>query len=137
MFIGLLSFSSSLVTKCLPLNSEPCRIKPTLIDLNPIDLNYYPFMVSLDKCSGDCNASNDLSTKICVSRKTKDVNVEAFNLITKIHEAENNSKTYRIYKMEYIFIVFLVIIIVLFIITFICHYYTNTSKQKHVGTLII
>ena len=24
----------------------------TLIDLNPAELNYYPFMISLDKCNG-------------------------------------------------------------------------------------
>ena len=27
-------------------------IRLTLIDLNPAELNYYPFMISLDKCNG-------------------------------------------------------------------------------------
>ena len=50
MFIGLsLSFSGSLVTKCISLNNEQCKIGPTLIDLNHLELNYYPFMISLDK----------------------------------------------------------------------------------------
>ena len=39
--------------------------RPTLIDLNPVDLNYYPFMNSLDKCSGCCNAVYDLFMKVC------------------------------------------------------------------------
>ena len=30
-----------------------------------IELKYYPFMITLDKCSGSCNLVNDLSTKIC------------------------------------------------------------------------
>ena len=38
--------------------------RPTLIDLNLIELNHYPFMVSLDKFRGSCNAIDDLSTKI-------------------------------------------------------------------------
>ena len=50
-------------------------IRLTLIDLNPIDLEYYLFMISLDKCSGSCNV---LSPKICVPKKTKDINVEVF-----------------------------------------------------------
>ena len=50
IFIALLSFSESLTTKCVSLNNEPCMIRPTLIDLNPVELNYYPFMISLDKC---------------------------------------------------------------------------------------
>ena len=50
VFIALLSFSGSLTTTSVSLNNEPCMIRPTLIDLNPVELNYYPFMISLDKC---------------------------------------------------------------------------------------
>ena len=55
VFIGLLCFSRSLAIKYGSLNNKPCMIRPTLIDLNPIELNYYPFMISLDKYSGSCN----------------------------------------------------------------------------------
>ena len=40
LFIVLLSFSSSLATKFLFLNNEPCMVRPTLIDLNLVE--YYP-----------------------------------------------------------------------------------------------
>ena len=63
-------------------------IRPTLIDLNPAELNYYEFMVSLDKCSGHCNAAADLSTKICVPSKTKVINIKVFNMIIRIDEAK-------------------------------------------------
>ena len=62
MFILLLSFSSFLGTKCLSLNDEPCMVSITIIDLNPSELKYYPFTISLDKCSGSCNV---LSPKTC------------------------------------------------------------------------
>ena len=52
VFILLLSFSKSLATKCLSLNDEPCMVRPTLIDLNHVELKYYPFMISLDKRNG-------------------------------------------------------------------------------------
>ena len=48
-FIASLNFSTSLApnwTKCLFLNDEPCMVRPTLIDLNPFELRYYPFMIS-------------------------------------------------------------------------------------------
>ena len=54
--------------------------RPTLIDLNPADLKYYPFMISLNKCTRICNV---LSPKTCVPKETKDINVKAFNMITK------------------------------------------------------
>ena len=56
-------------TECLSLNDEPCIIRPTLIDLNPVERKYYPFMISLDKCTGSCN-------------------VEAFDMITYKNEAK-------------------------------------------------
>ena len=70
MFIVLLSFSESLATNCVSLNDEPCMVIPTLINLNLVKLKYYPFMISLDICSGSCNA---LSPKICVPKKTEDI----------------------------------------------------------------
>ena len=43
-------------------------IRSTVIDLNPVKLKYYSFMISLDKCSGSYNV---LSPKICVPKKNK------------------------------------------------------------------
>ena len=74
VFIALLSFSRSLATKCVSLSNKSWMARPALIDLNPIELNYYLFMISLDKCNGSCNAISavDLSTKTCVPSKTND-----------------------------------------------------------------
>ena len=48
-------------------------VRPTLIDLNPVKLKYYPFMISLVKWSGSCNV---LSPKMRVPKKAKGINVE-------------------------------------------------------------
>ena len=32
---------------------------PNVIDLNLVELDYYLFMISLDKCNGSCNAVDD------------------------------------------------------------------------------
>ena len=48
--------------------------RPTLFYLNPVELKYHPFMISLDKYSGSCNSVDGLSTKICIPNKTKDTN---------------------------------------------------------------
>ena len=67
-FIVLLNFSESLVTKCLFLNDELCLVRPTLIDLNPVEVKYYPFMIRLDKFTGICNI---ISPKICVPKEKR------------------------------------------------------------------
>ena len=53
-----MSSSGSLAAKYMPSNNETCMLRPTLIDLNPFELNYYPFMIKV------------------------------FNLITRINEAK-------------------------------------------------
>ena len=47
VLIALLSFSRSLATKCVSFNNEPCMGRSTIADLNPIEFNYYPFIISL------------------------------------------------------------------------------------------
>ena len=60
VFVALLTFSGPLATYCMSLDNIPCKIRPTLIDLNPGELNIYPLMISSDKCNGSCNAVDDL-----------------------------------------------------------------------------
>ena len=55
------------------------------IDLNPVKLKYYLFMIILDKCSGSCNV---LSPTIFVSKATKDISAKVFNIITNKNEAK-------------------------------------------------
>ena len=64
-------------------------VRPTVIDLDPADLKYYPFMISLDKCNGGCNM---LSLKICAPKKTKGINVKIFNMIANKNEAKTMTK---------------------------------------------
>ena len=60
-------------------------VKPIVIDLEHVELKYYSFMISLDKCTGNCNV---LSPKICIPKETKDLNDKAFNMITNQNESK-------------------------------------------------
>ena len=90
MLIGLLGLSRSLVTKCMGLNNQRCLSRPNLTDLNPNENNqglcHYLFMVSLERLI--CNTLVDSSSKICVANKTEDVNLNVFNLITRVNESK-------------------------------------------------
>ena len=69
VFIALLNFSRSLKTRCVSLDNESCTIRPTLIDSNPVELSYNPFIITLDKCNRNCNAVDVLTTEKCVPCK--------------------------------------------------------------------
>ena len=85
LFIALLSFSDFLAVKCLFSNDEPCIVRVTVIDMNSVELKYYPFMISLNKLTGSFNV---LSSKMFVLKKPKDIYVKELNIITNIKEAK-------------------------------------------------
>ena len=93
MFVGLLTstISASYHTKCVLLGNQKCVTQPTLINLHPNEycqeLHYYAFAVNLDRCTRSCNILNDLSSEVCVSDKTEDLNLSIFNMITGINES--------------------------------------------------
>ena len=60
VLVSLKSFTSSLATKCLSLNDEPCMVRSALFNLNNVKFKYYPFMISLDKCSGSFRISKKI-----------------------------------------------------------------------------
>ena len=62
------------------MNNQSCTVRPTLIDLNPDKLLYYPFIVNLDRCDGSCNTVEDLLGTICVPNKIQDINLKVFNM---------------------------------------------------------
>ena len=65
--------------------------QPTFINLHPNEysqeLHYYPFAVKLDRYVGSCNTLDDLSNKVCVPNKTKDLNLNMFNIVTEIDDS--------------------------------------------------
>ena len=84
-----MSFSESLAIKCVSLGNELCMARPTPIDLNLVVLNYYSFMIILNKSNTNCNAVNELSMKMCVPSKTKDVKIKVLNLIKRKMKLKN------------------------------------------------
>ena len=86
VFIVLLSFAKSLATKCVSLGNKRCMARPTLIKLNPIEPNYYAFMISLNVMELSVLLMTYLQNYLFpVKRK---IYVKVFNMITKIFEAK-------------------------------------------------
>ena len=98
IFIGL---SASIVnasnhTECVSLSNQKCITQPTLVNLHPNEYSqechYYPFTVELDRFIGSSNTLNDLSNKVYVPNKTKDLNLSIFNMITGTNESKTLTK---------------------------------------------
>ena len=63
-------------------------IRPVLNDFNPVEFNFHPFLVIPRECNWNCDAVGDFSTKMCVPSKTKNININIFNKITRIIEVK-------------------------------------------------
>ena len=69
------------------------NIRPPIpLNLHPNEytqgLRYYRFAVNLNRCNGSCNTLSDLPNRIRVPNKTKDLNLNVFDMITGINESE-------------------------------------------------
>ena len=49
-------------------------------------------MISLDKCRRSCNSVDELSIKLCVPSKTKDMNVKEISMKEKKNEVKRMVK---------------------------------------------
>ena len=94
MFMGLLIsiVNKSNHAKCVLLSNQKCMTQPTFITLHPNEygqeFDYNSFAVKFDICVGSCNIPIDLSDKVCVPNKTKDLNLSMFNMITGMNESK-------------------------------------------------
>ena len=66
------------MTRFTPINSSSDKCNH--------ELRYYPFVVDLDRCNESCDTLDYPSGRVCITNKTKDANLNVFNMITKINE---------------------------------------------------
>ena len=98
IFIGLLTglVNGYNHTNCVSLSNQKCMTQSILINLHPNEcsqeFHYYPFAVKLDRCVGSCNTLNDLSNKVYIPNKAKDLNLSVFNMITGIKKSKTLTK---------------------------------------------
>ena len=74
---------------CISLKNQECKVRPKTADIisnNPI---FYPFSIKINKCSGNCNNTNNPYAKICVPDTVKDLNVKVFNLMSITNETRH------------------------------------------------
>ena len=55
----------------MTLNNKAFLAGPTLFDQNPNKFRYYPSMVYIDRCGGNCNTFDDPFDVLCFANKHK------------------------------------------------------------------
>ena len=65
------------------MSNQDCKVRPEIININSNEPLFYPYSVKISKCSGSCNNINDPFAKLYVTDVVKNMNVKAFNLISR------------------------------------------------------
>ena len=71
------------------MNNQECKVKPEIINISSNEPSFYPYSILVNKCSGSCNNINDPYAKVYILNVVKDMNIKAFNLISKINETRH------------------------------------------------
>ena len=70
--------------KCVSLTNRPCQGR--LVNVNFDKTFFYPFIVNVNKCGGNCNTIDDPYARGHVPEKVKNINAKVFNLMLGVNE---------------------------------------------------
>ena len=68
------------------MKNQECKTRRQVFNVNSNNSIFYPFSIKTNKCSGNCNNTNNPYAKICVPDVIKDLNVKVFNLMSRPNE---------------------------------------------------
>ena len=88
-FLGLTilsNFTNVTSLNCISTKNQECKARPQVININSNNPIFYPFIIKINKCSGNCNNIDNAYAKICVPDVIKDLNVKVFNLMSITNE---------------------------------------------------
>ena len=70
------------------MKNRECKVRSEIISINSNNPMFYLFSIKVNKCSGNCNDTNDPYARICVPDVIKDLNVKVFSLMSRTNEAK-------------------------------------------------
>ena len=93
IFLTGLAFLSRLVSttplSCISMNTQACKVRPEITNVNSNEPVFSLFSIKTSKCSGSCNNINDPYTKLCVPDVVKNLNLKVFNLMSRTNETRH------------------------------------------------
>ena len=73
------------------MNNQECKVRPEILSINSNEPSFYRYRILINKSSGSCNVINDPHAKLCVPDVAKNMNIEAFILISRTNETRHVS----------------------------------------------
>ena len=89
--ISLFSVLKVNTLECLSLINRECMPRPKILKVNEGigEALFYPYNVSVNKCSGSCDTLDNPMSKICAPKIIKNVNMKVYNFLMRLNETRN------------------------------------------------
>ena len=75
--------------KCISINNQECKVRPQIVSVNSNEHVFFLLSIKSNKCSGSCNNIKDPYAKLSAPDVIKNLNVRAFNLMSRTKETRN------------------------------------------------
>ena len=75
--------------KCISMNNQEWKVRPQIDNIKIDESVFFPFSIKTSKCSVNCNNVNDPYAKLCVSDIAENLNLKAFNIISRTNETRH------------------------------------------------
>ena len=75
--------------ECFSMNNQESKSRTKIIDVNNNEPVFYPYSIKVSKCSGSYNNINDPYAKLCVPDVVQNINVKAFNLMSRVNKTRH------------------------------------------------
>ena len=72
--------------KCISMNNQECKVRPQIVNVDSDGTVFFPFSIKTSNCGGSCNNVSDPYAKLCVPDAVKNLNIRAFNLMSRTNE---------------------------------------------------
>ena len=93
IFVSTMTFFGSLSRinplECMSMKNQECKVRPEIVNINSNSSIFYPVSIKRNKCSGNGNNINGPNARICIPDVVKNLNVQAFNLMSRTNETRH------------------------------------------------
>ena len=91
LLISIFSIIKAKALKCVSVVNQKCMPRPKILDVNEGigEALFYWYNILVNKCSGSCNTLDNPTSKICVPKIIKNVNMQVYNFLMRLNETRN------------------------------------------------
>ena len=89
MFLAVIRFNGLNgynAIKWVSMSNQERKVRPTIVNTSSNKPSFHPYSVTINKCSGSCNDTENHSSKLSVPDVVNDLNIKVFDLMSRTNE---------------------------------------------------